>query len=68
MVLESRLQTLNQWLQPLLPGDGQLAACSSQPLMGRGGAAGEEEEQGRREQMREGEGGGVGHQGVQWCS
>ena len=52
-------------MQPSLPGDGQLAACSSQPLMGRGGAAGEEEEQGRREQR--GEGGGVGHQGVQWC-
>ena len=62
-------QALNQsLLQPSLPGDGQLAACSSQPLTGRGGEAGEEEEQGRREQRREGEGGGVGHQGVQWCS
>ena len=52
MVLESRLQTLNQWLQPLLPGDGQLAACSSLSLMGRDGEAGEEEVQGRREQRR----------------
>jgi hypothetical protein len=36
--------------------------------MGRGGEAGKEEEQGRKGQMRKGEGVGVGHKGVQWCS
>ena len=68
MVLESRLQTLNQWLQSLLPGDGQLAACSSLSLMGRDGEAGEEEVQGRREQRRKWEVESGGHQADQWCS
>ena len=68
MVLESRWQTLNQWLQSLLPGDGQLAACSSLSLMGRDGESAEEEVQGRRERGRKWEVESGGHQADQWCS
>ena len=54
--MELLYQTLNQqlmWcrtclddLQPLLPGDGQLVACSSPTQQGLGGEAGEAEEEG----------------------
>ena len=61
--MELLYQTLNQQLmrcrtclgdlQPLLPGDGQLVACSSPTQQGLGGEADEGEEEGRREQRGE---------------
>ena len=74
-MLELLYQTLNQqlmWcmtcigdLQPLLPGDGQLVACSSPTQQGLGGEAGEGEEEGRREQRGEWEAESDGHQELQ---